>query len=892
VELSAGSKLGSYEILAPVGAGGMGEVYRARDTRLGREVALKALPRHLTENAEARQRFEREARTVSRLSHPNICTLYDVGHSDGIDFLVMEYLEGETLASRLEKGPFKPDDLLAIATQVADALGMAHREGVIHRDLKPGNIMLTRGGAKLLDFGLAKDAEPVAGDLATSPTVSQPLTAAGTIVGTMRYMAPEQLEGKPADARSDIFSFGAVLYEMATGKQAFGGESAASVIAAVMEQEPTPISTLDPLMPPALDRLVRLCLAKNPEERLPSADGLKLMLEWIQDGCWGGVAPAAREERSRNRERVAWLVAAVAVLVAAALVAASLLRHAKVVPAQASKIEAAINLPAGLELDTSDASLAFSPDGRKLVVAAAKADGKGQLWLRATDGSEFRPLAGTDGAMYPFWSPDGRSIGFFADQQLKRINLSTGSVFTICAASSGRGGTWNREGTIVFAPEPMGGLYQVPAAGGTPIQLSVPQSASVSERLPHFLPGGRRLLFYSGTPGLGKDNGIYVLDLGSGKSQLLMHANSGGRYVARGYLAFMRDGNLMVQRFHARTLRLSGQPFPVAQNVSFNPLRWNGEYAFSSTGLLVYEPRVPVPESQLIWFSLEGKKLGTVGEPAPFVWASVSPDGNQALVQAGDGMGHYPLWIYDLKRGTRRRFTTAANPLAAGVWSRNGRQIVYEEGSGSFYRKSANGLGVAATQIFSRKGPWSLCDWSPDGRLIAMGVQGKTGWDIWMLPLTGDRKPYPFIKTPYNEAFGTFSSHGRWFSYISDESGRNELYVTPFPGRSGEQQVSSDGAEVGGWVPGRPELAYITPQGRLMIVEAHMQGKDLQLGKPRMALGGRPFPVVSLPVGSSNSTPDWFSPDGKKVLLPIPVDQNRSTTLTLVTNWRAGLTKE
>jgi serine/threonine protein kinase len=884
VELRAGIKLASYEILSRIGAGEDGEVYRGRDTALNQDVAIRVLPQQLTENPKNRQQLEQEVLTLSKLAHPNICTLRTLCRHYGIDFLVMDYLEGETLEVRMAKGPFKPEELLGIAMQVADGLGAAQRQGISHRNLRPSSIMLTAGGAKLLDFGLAGSAAAVDDDSTESPTDEPPMDAAETVRGRLCYMAPEQLRGKPGDARSDVFAFGAVLYEMATGKQAFPGQTAEEVTAAVLQREPEPVSAFDPLMPPALDQLVRICLAKNPEERLPSASPLKLLLEWIRDGCWGNVAPIVREKRSRSRERVAWLITVAAVAVAAAMVAASLLRQAVVKPP--TRVEAAINLPPTLMLGSRNASIAFSPSGKELVLDPGTRGATQQLWLRATDSSTFRPLAGTQGATYPFWSPDGRSIGFFAGDQLKKIDLRTGNVLTICGVEAGQGGTWNRQGTIVFAPARFGGLYRVSAEGGTPIQVSVPGGASISQRLPQFLPGGQRVLYYSGTPNPSQTDGIYVLNLTTGQSQLLVHTHSAGKYVAPGYLAFMRGDNLMLQRFRAPRLLLSGAPFSVAQGVAFNSASEAGIFSFSRDGLLVYEPNIPVPISQLTWLSLDGKKLGTVGQPARFAWAAISPDGTQAVAEVSNGSGAYPLWIYNLKSGAKRRFTVAASSFSDPLWSPDGHQIVFQrEDLGTFYRKSVRG-DSPAVPFLTLKGAWAMSDWSPDGRLIAMENQGADGWNIWMLPMMGKRKPYAFLSVPHNKLYGTFSPDGHWLSFISDQSGRPELYVVPFPGGGKEEQVSRDGAVYGGWVPGQQELAYVTASDKLTIVKVRSRGKRLLLGKPEIVLGGRPFPEFALSAAMGATAPDFFSPDGKRLLLPIAVGKNRARTLTLVGNWR------
>lgn len=884
MELDRGNKLGSYEILDPINAGVNGEVYRALDTLLGREVTIKLLPTRLLANAEQWRRVEQDVRILSRLHHPHICTVYDVRHFNNFRFVVTESLEGETLASRLSRETLTNEELLTFAIQIAEGLDEAHREGVIHQHLTPANVILTPDGAKLFDFSIAEDTDPVENHPLASPMLEEARTS-GAGDRSLRYTSPEQLNGKQADARSDIFSFGTLLYEMVTGRPAFPGESPVRVAAAIRERDPSPISLVQPAAPP-LDSVVRACMAKNPEDRFQSAHDLKLQLEWVRDGL--AEEATASTTRSRNRERVAWLVAAGAVVVATALVVAALLHH--MAATGPPRIHAEINLPAGLALGRSDDSLALSPKGSQLVVAATDTAGERQLWLRGTDSSVFHALAGTVGATFPFWSPEGDSIGFFAGGQLKRINLATNAVFTICAAPDGRGATWNRAGTIVFAPLPFGGLYRVSADGGTPVQVSVPPRASMTQRLPHFLPGGRRLLFYSGVPGSARMNGIHVLDLASGKFALLVHAASEGRYVAPGYLAFVRDRDLMVQHFHTSRLALTGHPIPIVRGVAFNSRTATGEYAFSPDGLLVYESAAPPPASRLSWFSLEGKKLATVGKPQPFVSATVSPDGHEAIAQTDDGTGGFSLWIYDLENGRRHRFNPATASFSTPIWSPDGRKIAYRDSRDNLFLKFSSD-SIPPRKIFSPKDPWGLSSWSPDGRVLALDVLGSGGWNIWMLPIGARQEPRPFLQTAYNTYDCTFSSSGRWISYVSDASGRSELYVDSYRHPGKPRQVSAGGVLFGGWVPGVPKLAYVTPQGRLMIVKTRTIGHALQLGKPRVAMGGHPLPVSNLSPGPLQNPVNFFSPSGKRVLLPVPIEPTHSK-LTLLTDWKARMPKE
>src|SRR5262245_54581379 len=639
--LAPGVRLGPYEIVAAAGSGGMGEIYRARDTRLGREVAIKVLPQHLSADAGRRERFEREARAVSSLNHPNICVLHDIGHQEGIDYLVLELLEGETVADRLLRGALPIDQVMRSATEIASALARAHRQGIVHRDLKPQNVMLTKTGAKLLDFGLAKLREgdpdgaaapgagasgganrggtPAGGSML--PTATRNLTTAGTLPGPFQYMAPEQLEGKETDARTDIFAFGALLYEMASGRRAFEGGSQASLIAAIMSKEPAPLAQVAPLAPAALDRIVRRCLAKDPDDRWQSASDLAHELREVAGAASipvpatstpSGIQAAAT---MRTRRGIS-LVAAAGIAIVAAAAAAAGMYLTRPQPEPAAPLRANLVLPSGLRLVAQDGGLALSPNGRILAIAATQGDRDRMLYVRRLDTLEAQPLTGTEGASYPFWSPDGRSIGFFANRKLRKIPASGGSVVTLCDAQDARGGSWSRRGVIVFAPAAFGGLFRVDEAGGTATQVTTTDQAAVTHRLPWFLPDGRHLLFFSGTSVLAEKNGISVLDVDAKEVTPLLTVNSGGRYVAPGWLVFVRDRTLMAQRFDTATLRLSGEALPIADKIRFNPNRWTGAYALSDTGLLLSQSGTFGQRGQLTWFDLDGKPSGTIGSLA------------------------------------------------------------------------------------------------------------------------------------------------------------------------------------------------------------------------------------------------------------------------------------
>ncbi|MGD8377450.1 MAG: protein kinase, partial [Acidobacteriota bacterium] len=689
--LQPGAQLGPYEIVGPLGAGGMGEVYRARDTRLDREVAVKVLPQHLSASTEARQRFEREARSASSLNHPNICTVHDIGSHEGTDYLVMELLEGETLADRIERGPMPLDELLKVAIPLADALDRAHRSGLVHRDLKPQNVMLAPGGAKLMDFGLAKGMEASSPtDLTATPTMTSPLTAAGTILGTFQYMAPEQLDGKEADARSDLFAFGAMLYEMATGRRAFRGETQASLIAAILKEEPTPLPEARPSMPQALDHVVSRCLAKDPEARWQTARDMGAELQWIA-AAGGAVAPAAAEPEAVDRRGLpawSWLAAALA---AVGIFAGGWLLHRAPVPPR-QVVRSSVNLSPGTVLDTNNRSLALSPDGTLLAYAGRNAEGTTGIWVRRLDSLDARHLAGTEGATYPFWSPDGQQLGFFADGRLRRIPAGGGTAQTVTEAPDGRGATWGANGTIVFAPAPFGPLMKVAAAGGESTPVTTEDRPDWTHRNPHFLPDGQRLLFFMGPPIVGEGGSIQSLDLRTGETRKVADAESEGMFVEPGYLAFVREGNLVVQPIDRSTLELSGEPVPIVEGVQFNTFRWAGTFTFSRTGLLVYQQGAVQAESQLTWFDLEGRKLETVGDPAIF-WVNlkISPDGRRAVTSIRRPDGRSDVWIYDLQRGMATRFTFGDVPALGPLWSPDGGLVAFSDGGSHIWIKSSDG---------------------------------------------------------------------------------------------------------------------------------------------------------------------------------------------------------
>ncbi len=912
--LEPGKKLGPYEILAPLGAGGMGEVYRARDTRLDRDVAVKVLPAHLANDPQLKQRFEREARTVSSLNHPHICTLYDIGREGDTDFLVMEYLEGETLLKRLERGPLAGEQLLRTAIEISDALDKAHRRGVTHRDLKPGNIMLTpHGGAKVLDFGLAKTVGPVppgssASGRATparpmegmtaSPTMSAPLTTAGSVVGTYQYMSPEQLEGREADARSDIFSFGAVLYEMATAKRAFAGKSRYSVASAILEKDPDPIRSVAPTAPPALERVVSRCLAKDPENRWQTARDVTVELEMISEGDVGvDLKPAPAEtvgdHRSPLKRMLPWGVAAISFLALIALAAVFFLwPSAPPQPVRSLILQPDKTLFA---FDGSEGGPVLSPDGTRLVFPANDASGKEALWVRPLDSLSSQRLDGTDGATFPFWSPDNRHIAFFQDGKLKKIDVTGGPAVTLCDVGDARGGAWSRNDVIVFAPGSLSsGLSRVDAAGGapTPIPTHKGTGSAFSNRWPKFLPDGKHFLYLSGDlTAVGTSKlGIYVGELGSDEQQFLVQADSNALYAPPGYLLYLRGSTLMAQPFDAGSQKLKGEAFPVAEQVDSPQLFRLGYFAVSQTGMMVYQTGGAASSGQFVWFDSDGKPGTTVSEPGAEGEPELSPDGRRLAYQLSESGGKSAdIWILDLERGVRTRFTFGPEVADTPVWSPDGSRIAYDliqKGRGDIYVKNSSGAG-SAELLYQSEANKTPVDWSRDGRYIlfdSLDPQGKTKYDIWVLPMFGDRKPFPFIHSEFEEPEAMFSPDTHWVAFESNESGNYEIYLSPFPAGGGKWQVSQGGGVQPIWNRDGRTLYYIAPGGKLMAVSIEEKGSAVEIGTPRMLF--QTTLADAGPFGRAYSV----TPDGKRFLVE---KQERGTAppLTLVANWTSGLKK-
>jgi len=822
--LTAGTRLGPYEITSPLGAGGMGEVYRARDTRLDRDVAVKVLPQHLSGNPDLRARFEREARTASSLNHPSICTLFDMGHQDGIAFLVMELLEGETLAVKLERGPIAVQESLRHAIHLADALDRAHRRGLIHRDLKPGNIMITKEGAKLMDFGLAKASvdAPSALPMTTAPTMTSPLTAEGTLVGTFQYMAPEQLEGGEATARSDIFSFGAVLYEMLSGRRPFEGKTQASLAAAILKETPRPLSALQPMAPPALERLVATCMEKDPDERRQSMHDVLLELRWISEGgSQAGVAPVFSSRR-KSRERLAWMAAAAGLILAAAAIALTLSRASST---RAGLLHVELAAPDGVQFDYRRGPMAISPDGSRIAFAGRDADGKRRLWVRPLDRPDAMPLEGTQNASYPFWSPDGRSIAFFADGKLKRIAAEGGAADTLCAIE-GRvsGGSWGSGGTILFAAGGRETIKKISAGGGEPEEVTAIGSgnADFSHRNPVFLPDGRHFL-YNIRSGGDQGNSLAAASLDGGAPKVLMEMNSNAAWAPPGYLIFWRDEALRAQKFDPDTLELGGEPFSIAQGIRFDPDMGVAHFSVSYNGVIASQRGSgSTARTRLLLFDRSGKEIGAIGPPGNFYSPRFSSDGRRVAVDNSGIENNGDIWVYEVGRQGALRLTSDPADESVPVWSPHDKQLAFVTSASG--RETVRAIDMArpgdsSALLESDDGNVPL-DWSKDGsRLLVNRTPVASGGqsDLWVLDIeTGKAKPW--LATGFNEDLATFSPDGRWVAFASNESGRIEVYVQPFSGPGARKQVSADGGSVPRWRADGREIFYVAPDARLMSV--------------------------------------------------------------------------
>ena len=883
--LSAGSRLGPYEILSPIGAGGMGEVYKARDTRLERTVAIKVLPAHLSASPESRQRFEREAKTISQLSHPHICALHDVGREGDTEYLVMEYLEGETLSERLAKGPLSVEHMLRFAIQIGDALDKAHRQGIVHRDLKPGNVMITKAGVKLLDFGLAKALAPASStlDVTTSPTQASPVTREGTILGTVQYMAPEQLEGREADARSDIFAFGCVLYEMATGTKTFSGATHASLISSILRDEPQPVSRVQPMMPDALDHLVQTALAKDPDDRWQTAHDLVGQLKWIQQGGPRAGSPFVAAVRLRNRDRIPWIVAAI---LGGGLAAALLWSPGKAAPSR--RISFSVRPPEQAEFVTFPevGTLALSPDGKNLALIVMTR-GERSLCIRPLDAQTTTELKGTSGAVSPFWSPDSRFIGYFAGGKLQKIAASGGPPQVLCDSAAGSAGTWGRDGTILFSEFGAGreGIYRVSSEGGTPTPATSLDSArgESSQAWPVFLPDGEHFLFLSGAFGRALEKRtIAVGSLRSRQTRPLFPADSRVAYSPPGYLLFARDGSLVAQSFDARALRVTGDPIPISDEVWTFRATGNAGFTVSDRADVAYLAGQRV--SPLKWRDRTGREIGVAAAPAAFGRPRLSPDGSRIAVQVADSRrGTRDIWIYDSERGLAQRLTEDPLDAVSPVWSPEGDRIVFGSGRESpidIYVRPTN-VGGREELVLKEKGVQLVQDWSPDGRTILYEdySPGRSPQrQLWLLPLAARGDRAPLLPTSYTTSQGRYSPDGKWLAFVSDETGRLEVYLVPATGKGAVRRVSASGGSMPRWRRDAKELFYLASNGDLTSVATQLSDSG-RVGAPAVLFASQPPPK------------DFeVSPDGRFLFLEGGQgDTPRTVDLTVIVNWPGEL---
>jgi serine/threonine protein kinase len=902
--LSIGTRLGPYEILAAIGAGGMGEVYRARDTRLDRTVALKVLSPSLASAPEFRERFDREARTISQLDHPHICTLYDVGEQDGTSFLVMQYLEGETLETRLKKGALPLDQALQFAIQIADALDKAHRAGIVHRDLKPGNVMLTKSGAMLLDFGLAKTtAVGAAAGLSMLPTTPAGLTAQGTILGTFQYMAPEQLEGREADARTDIFAFGDVLYEMVTGRKAFEGKSQVSLIGAILEREPAPVSSLQPASPPTLDAVIKRCLAKDPGDRWQSAADLSVTLKWLSQPpteTSATVVGAAHDAPRSRRTPLLWMIAgSVFALTTVALGLVEMDRFRSTAASQLMRFS--ILPPDKMAFDDGTGFASFnaghvSPDGTKIAFSAKDASGKVQLWVRPLDSLTAQPLPGTDDALLPFWSPDSQWIAFGSGfSRLKRVDISGGGAETLCNESGvGGAGSWNRAGVILTSSQT--GIRRVGPNGCTAITKV--SAGEVAHVFPSFLPDGRHFVYYA-VSAVAEKSTEHLAALDSTDDRPLFSADSAAIYAPTGHLLFVRQGTLFAQAFDAKALKFTSDPIRLAQSIPTDL----GAPAFSvsDTGILSFRTGAAVQDIQFAWFDRAGARLDAVGPPGNYRGVDLSPDGRRVAVHLHDDKGG-DIWVFEPRHTVTRLTFDATQHNSSPIWSSDGRFIIFgsqRNGKPGLYRKASDGTGPEELLLESGLGKIPTAS-SPDDKYIVYWSYEKLASDQWVLPLTGDRKPAPFLNSSFNESHGQISPDGKWMAYSSDETGRTEIYVRPFPTGEGRWQVSTNGGVFPRWRHDGKELFYMSApalggaNAKLVAVPVQATGSTFEAGSPRELFDSGYVDLPHFGANGGNYHTYAVSPDGRRFLIPRPVAGSAATAqspITIVLNWTAALKK-
>ena len=900
MSIQIGTRLGPYEIVSPLGAGGMGEVWRARDIRLDRDVAIKVLPIGFATNDLFRQRFEREAKAISQLNHPNICTLYDIGQMDGVPasnvlavtgtstlhYIVMELLEGESLSERLKKGSLSSHEVLRYGREVASALDAAHRRGIIHRDLKPGNVMLTKSGAKLVDFGLARTATDVKTQVNVThlPTAAEPLTQEGMILGTFQYMAPEQLEGLEADPRTDIFALGTLLYEMATGKRAFQGNSKTSLIAAIVTSQPEPISAVAPLTPPALDHIVQKCLEKDPDLRWQSAHDVASELQWMSEaGSKAGIALPLMIRR-KTRERLLWILTAIFAVLSVLFGIGYFLRAPKTAPA----VRASFTPPPHTALIPFDElGLALSPDGNRLAFVANGADGGKEIWIRDLSSMSAIPVAETNGAWYPFWSPDGQHLGFFANGKLWRVDLRGGSPKALADAPSGRGGSWGKNDIILFTTTVRSSIFSVPASGGNATAVTkYDPNKEITHRWPIFLPDNQHFLYISRTA-IGR---LMIGDLKTHQSKQLIDDATNALYVKPGYLIYGRSATLYAQKFDAGKLALSGDPVPIVdEKLSYWEPKNYVAYAASDNGTIVYLPNFN-PKTVLRWYDRSGRPLETIGDGG-YIWTPrLSHDGKKiAFIRSESSTSQRDLWIYDVDSGRANRASFKGEAINTPEWSPDGTQIAFLCEPNSVFTQNIcikQLQGGGEVRLLYPSPNWAAtANWSPDGKTILFGEQSpQTGNDLWTIDVNGG-KPHLFLQTAFEENEARYSPDGRWIVYISNETGRNEVYVRPANGSQQQWQISNDGGVSPRWRADGSEIVFTSPSADLMSASVKTD-PSFQSSQPKI--------LFRLPEMSMRDIPIFedISPDGQRVLLDIPTETRSSVDFHLILNWMSLLQKK
>jgi serine/threonine protein kinase len=881
--MSPNTTIGPYNIVSKIGEGGMGEVYRARDTKLGRDVAIKVLPAAFSEDSDRLRRFEQEAQAAGTLNHPNILVIFHIGTHEGSPYIVSELLEGETLRERMAGAALPQRKAIDYALQTAHGLAAAHEKGIIHRDLKPENLFVTKDGrVKILDFGLAKligvgDGTQSQTEVPTRRVDTDP----GVVMGTIGYMAPEQLRGRPTDHRSDIFSFGAILYEMLSGKRAFRGESTADTMSAILREDPPDLSETNKTINPALERVVNHCLEKSPEERFHSASDLAFAIEALSgsaavSGSTTDILSALPGSRRKHRELLAWTAAGLFLVIAIALAFIYFRRT----PADERPMRFVIAMP---EKATDISVPVISPDGRS-VAFLASFEGKRFIYARSLDSLTAQRLAGTDDASFPFWSPDGRYLAFFADTKLKKIEATGGSPQTICDVHSPGTGTWNREGVILFGQE-NAPIHRVSASGGiaTPALKLDESRKETGHYSPSFLPDGRHFLYESWST-TSEDAAIFVASLDGSDRKLLLKNDSNAIYAAPGFLLFAREATVMAQPFDATRLQLSGEPFPVAEQVIFTGQYSYSNFSISETGTMVLGSG-SVSQRQLVWFDRQGKSLGPVGPPGEYNDIVLSPDEKRLATQRIVSTNS-DIWLLDLARGLPSRFSFNAANEDDPVWSPDGSTIIFSStrnGPFDLYRKVSSGAGTEELLSKSETDGREATDWSADGRFVLFDQAGPNGMDIWILPFFGDGKPYVLLQTPFSEYQGHFAPDGHWLAYTSNESGRDEVYVQSFPPSGGKWQVSTGGGAQPHWRGDGKELFYIAPDRKLMAVDVKF-GSTFEISAPKAL-----FQTQIVRYDAPNRY--VVNRDGQRFLVNSPVEELSQTPITVVLNWTSGLKK-